>query len=432
VKEFIINWIRNVYMHRTGTVSWVFDKSSFNDHAPYWAIGLFVALIVFSLILWWFARQVLLRSLHLFADRSTATWDDHLVGNKVFRAIAYLLPLMFMEYFFSIVFYQYPNWNTIANRFLDVLIIFVILISITRTLNALRDIVKEKEIYRDKPIQSYFQISKIVVSSIFSILILSRVTNQSPLFFLTSLGAMAAIIVLVFKDTILGFIGSLQLAANDMIRIGDWVTVDKYGADGTVTEINIATVKVQNFDKTITTIPTYAFISDSFINWRGMQESDGRRIKRSIFIQIDTIQFASDELLEKLSKIKILEEYVKTTQAEVEAYNKERGFEEDDFINARRQTNIGLFRMYVERYLFHHPDVNEEMPLISRQLAPTPNGVPLEIYCFTKDKEWNAYERVAGNIFDHLFATVESFELELFENPSGRDVRQIVGKLKGE
>jgi len=432
MKEFIINWIRNLYIHRNAANNWVFDKASYNDHAPYWAIGLLIALVVFSLILWWFARQVLLRSLHLFADRSTTTWDDHLAGNKVFRAIAYLLPLMFMEYFFSIVFYQYPNWKGAANRFIDVLIIFVILISITRTLNALRDIVKEKEIYKDKPIQSYFQISKIIVSIIFFILILSRLTNQSPVFFLTSLGAMAAIIVLVFKDTILGFIGSIQLAANDMIRIDDWITMDKYGADGTVTEINIATVKVQNFDKTITTIPTYAFISDSFINWRGMQESDGRRIKRSIFIQIDTIHFASDALLQKLGKIKILEEYVKTTEAEVEVYNSENGFEEDDFINARRQTNIGLFRMYVEKYLLHHPDINEQMPLMSRQLAPTPNGVPLEIYCFTHDKEWYTYERIASNIFDHLFATIQSFELELFENPSGRDVRQIVEKLKGE
>lgn len=212
-----------------------------------------------------------------------------------------------------------------------------------------------------------------------------------------------------------------------MIRLGDWVTMDKYGADGTVIEINLATVKVQNFDKTITTIPTYAFISDSFINWRGMQESDGRRIKRSMYIQIDTIHFASDELLEKLSKIRVLEEYIRNTQEKVEAYNREHGFDSKESINARRQTNIGLFRMYVEHYLANHPEVNQDMPLVSRQLAPTPNGVPLEIYCFTRDKEWKNYERVMADIFDHLFATVETFELELFENPSSRDVRQIAG-----
>ncbi|HLP56027.1 MAG TPA: mechanosensitive ion channel domain-containing protein [Fluviicola sp.] len=429
MKEFIIDWIRNFYIHKNVAGEWYLDKATFKEQAPYWALGLFVATFLLSFIMWWVARQVLLRGLNLIADRSSTTWDDHLINNKVFRAIAFLLPLTFMEHFFSIVFYQYPTWNTVANRALDVMIILVILVSINRTLNAFRDILQEKETYRDKPIQSYFQITKIAITGIFVILILARVTNQSPLFFLTSLGAMTAILVLVFKDTILGFVGSIQLAANDMIRIGDWVTMDKYGADGTVQEINLATVKVQNFDKTITTIPTYAFISDSFINWRGMQESDGRRIKRSIFIQIDTIHFASDELLKKLSSIKVLEEYIKTTQERIEAYNKEHGFDVDESINARRQTNIGLFRMYVEKYLANHPEVNQDMPLISRQLAPTPNGVPLEVYCFTKDKEWNGYERVMGDIFDHLFATVEAFELELFENPSGRDVRQLVGKM---
>lgn len=429
MKEWIIDWIRNFYIHRNTAGKWIFDETAFHEHAPYWSAGLLIAMILLSLLMWWFARQVLFRGLHLFADRSATTWDDHLVSNRVFRAVAYLLPLTFMEYFFSIVFYQYPTWNNFANRVLDVLIIVVILVSINRSLNALRDIVKEKEVYRDKPIQSYFQISKIATTGIFIILILARVTNQSPLFFLTSLGAMTAILVLVFKDTILGFVGSIQLAANDMIRIGDWVTMDKYGADGYVTEINLATVKVQNFDKTITTIPTYAFISDSFINWRGMQESDGRRIKRSLFIQIDTIHFASDELLAKLSAIEVLKDYVKSTQEEIIAYNERHGFGDDDFINARRQTNIGLFRMYVEKYLLHHPEINQDMPLLSRQLAPMPNGVPLEIYCFTKDKDWHNYERVSGDIFDHLFATVKAFELELFENPSGRDVRNV--KLTG-
>ena len=304
MKEYVIDWIHKWYVHRNNAGIWHFDKQAFEDQAPFWAAGLFVTMVLLSFVLWWIARQVLLRGLGLIADRSKTTLDDHLIKNKVFRAIALLLPLMFMEYFLSIVFYQYPSWNNFANRVLDVLIIVAILISVNRTLNALRDILQEKEIYRDKPIQSYFQITKIIFTGIFLILILARLTNQSPLFFLTSLGAMTAILVLVFKDTILGFVGSIQLAANDMIRLGDWVTMDKYGADGTVIEINLATVKVQNFDKTITTIPTYAFISDSFINWRGMQESDGRRIKRSMYIQIDTIHFASDELLEKLSKIR--------------------------------------------------------------------------------------------------------------------------------
>jgi miniconductance mechanosensitive channel len=390
---------------------------------------LLVLMVLFSLFMWWFARQVMLRGLHMLADLSKTNWDDHLLSNRVFRAVGYLLPLIFMDYFLSIVFYQYPVLNNFSMKVTDVLIIAVVLISINRTLNATRDIVKEKHIYRDKPINSYFQISKIAVSFIFVILILARIMNQSPMFFLTSLGALTAILVLVFKDTILGFVGSVQLAANDMIRISDWITMDKYGADGYVTEINVGTVKVQNFDMTITTIPTYAFISDSFINWRGMQESNGRRIKRPLFIQIDSIHFASDELLEKLSGIRILHDYVRSTQARLGEYNAINGFGDDDFINARRQTNIGLFRMYVENYLTNHPDVNPQMPLMSRQLAPTPNGVPIEIYCFTYDKTWANYERIMADIFDHLFATVNAFELELFENPSGLDVRRLTAKV---
>lgn len=425
MKDFVIGWIRNFYLHKDAAGKVIFDKSAYDEQAPYWSAGMFVLLILLSMILWWLARQILLRGLHLVADRSVVTWDDHLIHNRVFRALAYLLPLMLMEYFLSIVFYEYPSWRLFSGKVLDVLIIIAVLVSLNRTLNALRDIINEKETYRDKPIQSYFQISKIIITGIFVILILARITNQSPLFFLTSLGAMTAILVLVFKDTILGFVGSIQLAANDMIRIDDWVTMDKYGADGNVVEINLATVKVQNFDKTITTIPTYAFISDSFINWRGMQESEGRRIKRSLHIQIDSIHFASDELLEKLSKIAVLHEYVTSTQQRIEAYNRERGYDGEASINARRQTNIGLFRMYVEKYLQHHPEINQEMPLLSRQMAPTPNGVPLEIYCFTREKDWHTYERITADIFDHLFATVKTFELELFENPSGRDIRNL-------
>lgn len=429
MKDSIIQWIHHFYETTENGVK-TFNSVAFDRQAPFWSAGLFVALVVISLILWWLARNVLRMILNTIADKSATSIDDHLISNKVFRAIGYLLPFTFMEYFFSIVFYQYPRWYAFSNKVVDILIITVILVSIYRTLNAIRDIINEKEIYQDKPIQSYFQISKIVVTSIFVILILARLTNQTPLFFITSLGAATAILVLVFKDTILGFVGSVQLSTNNMIRINDWITMDKYAADGYVMEINVATVKVQNFDYTISTIPTYAFISDSFKNWRGMQESGGRRIKRSLFIQMNSIQFASDELLDKLSGIKILSDYVLKTQTDMEIYNKENGFGKDDFINARRQTNIGLFRMYIQRYLENHPEINPDMYIMSRQLAPTPNGLPLEVYCFTFIQEWTRYERVMSDIFDHLFATVKSFELELFENPTGSDVRGMIGLKK--
>lgn len=429
MKDFVIELIKQFYWKTEGTTK-IFNTELYNEHAPFWCIGMLVGATIVFFSLLWLTQQILLQSIYIVSKRTKNTWDDSFIRNGVFKAVAYLVPLFCLDFLLQIVFYNYATWLVIFQKITDVMIIVVILVSINRSLNAIRDIVKAIEVYRDKPIQSYFQISKIVITGIFIILILARLTNQSPLFFLTSLGAMTAILLLVFKDTILGFVGSIQLAANDMVRIGDWVTMEKYGADGTVTELNIATVKVQNFDKTITTIPTYAFISDSFINWRGMQESDGRRIKRSLFIQIDTIHFASDELLNRLKKIRILEKYIAETQHSVEQYNLENGFAKDDHINARHQTNIGLFRKYVENYLLNHPEVNQDMPLIARQLAPTPNGVPLEIYCFTRAKEWSQYEWTMADIFDHLFAIVELFELELFESPSGRDVRAVVNGLK--
>jgi miniconductance mechanosensitive channel len=304
-----------------------------------------------------------------------------------------------------------------------VLIIMAVIVAVNRSLNALRDIITQIEKYRDKPIQSYIQVGKILSVGVLIILILSILTNRTPLFFLTSLGAMAAIIVLIFKDTILGFIGSIQLAANDIIRIGDWVTMEKYGADGDVEEISLSTVKVRNFDRTITTIPTYAFISDSFKNWRGMEESDGRRIKRSILIEVDTVHFASSELLGKLQQVSILKDFVIQRQKEIQEFNKKHGFDAESGINGRKQTNLGLFRRYVQYYLNHNTMVNQEMTLMVRQLASSAFGIPLEVYCFSKTKVWEEYEDLQADIFDHLFSVIRMFELEVYERPSGRDFK---------
>lgn len=429
MKEKIIGYIEHFYWSKNGEV-YSFDKEGFTNHLPYWAAGMFLLSIVLFFFLWIITRKIIVAGINALMRKSKLTWDDYFITNKVFNALGYFVPLMIMKPAWNIAFYHYPTWNKIALKGIDALLIIVVMIAVNRTLNVFRDILKEKDLYKDKPVQSYFQITKIIASGIFLILLLASITNQSPLFFLTSLGAMTAILVLVFKDTILGFVGSIQLAANDMIRIDDWVTMEKYGADGTVEEINLTTVKVRNFDKTITTIPTYAFIADSFINWRGMQESNGRRLKRSLSIQMESIHFADSELIKRLSGIKILQEYIQETQSTVEGYNKQFGFDANDKINARRQTNIGLFRKYVELYLFHHPDVNNTMPLLSRQMAPSPTGVPIEIYCFIASKEWQEFERISADIFDHLFAVISEFELEIFENPSGRDIRQALsGKL---
>ena len=418
MKNQVINWIQGYYYHKD-----VFDQSAWDSDKILWTLGLFAALVLASVIVWFLSRLILIQIVHVVAIKSKSTWDDHLVHNRVFKGLALLVPLMFMEYFLSIAFFAYPDLLVYSNKVVMVLIILASIVIVNRVFNGVKDILMEFEAFKDKPIQSYTQILKIIISGILIIAILSVLTNKSPLFFLTSLGAISAILLLIFKDTILGFVGSIQLATYDMIRIGDWVTMEKYGADGDVEEINLTTVKVRNFDKTITTIPTYSFISDSFKNWRGMEESDGRRIKRSFRIHLDSVHFASPELVQKLMEIPSLKEFVEKRQKEIKAYNEENGYTGKMEIYGRRQTNLGLFRHYIEYYLKKNPGVNQNMTLMVRQLEATELGVPLEIYCFTKTKEWANYEVVIADIFDHLFAIIPEFELRLFERPAGHDFR---------
>lgn len=424
MRELIFDWIESWYLFngKSGMKA-LLKNETFQDHQFIWSVGLFTALLVVSSLIWWISRNVMLRIVHYLADKSKTPWDDFLVNNKFFKALAHLVPLLFMDYFLSIVLFAYPEALAFCFRLVDFLIVFAVLISVLRLLNSIRDVLKNKESLKDKPIQSYIQVSKILLSIFFVIVMLSVLFNKTPAFFLTSLGAMTAIIILVFKDTILGFVGSIQLATNDMVRIGDWVTVERFGADGDVIEINLATVKVQNFDKTITTIPTYSFISDSFKNWRGMEESAGRRIKRSVLIQIDSIQFASPNLLERLKQAPIMRKFIEERQIEIKKYNEENQIDSTS-VQARKQTNVGLFRAYLEYYLKNNPNVNTEMSLMVRQLEPKEFGVPIEIYCFSKVKEWEQYEVVVADIFDHVFASIHQFELAIYERPSGHDFRK--------
>ena len=425
MRELIIDWIKSYYYSKSEQGTY-FDETLYNEQIVWWTIGLFVCLAISSLIIWVLSRLILIKLVHVVAGKTKSTWDDKFVSNRVFRGLALLVPLMFMEYFLSLIFFNYTVIFIYSSKVVDILIVLVGIIIINRFFNALRDIIKSKEVYKDKPIQSYTQVLKIIFSGILIIIILSILTNKSPVFFLTSLGAISAVVLLVFRDTLLGFVGSIQLSANNMIRVGDWVTMRKYGADGDVQEINVTTVKVRNFDKTITTIPTYAFISDSFINWRGMEESGGRRIKRSVNVQLDSIKFATPDMLENLMKIKLIKGFIEERQNEIIEYNKKNGFEENDIVNGRNQTNIGLFRRYIEYYLRNNPEINSNMTLMVRQLDATNLGVPVEIYCFTKTKEWSAFENVTADIFDHIFAIIGIFELNMFESPTGGDFKQLV------
>lgn len=383
---------------------------------------------VLSWIVWMISRLILTQIIHSVAYRSKTKWDDYLVKNRFFSALAHMVPLLFMEPMIRTVFYDFGTLSEFFIRLIDLAIIFVALISLIRFFNTGRDVLIEKQALKDKPIESYFQLGKIVVTCALIILMISVAFAIQPLVIVTSMGALTAIIILVFKDTILGFVGSIQLAANDMIRIGDWVTMEKYGADGDVVEINLATVKVQNFDKTITTIPTYSFISDSFKNWRGMLDSDGRRVMRSIHIKIQSVQFCTPEQLDKLGEIELIRSHVEKKQAQINQFNDSHQVNKTVLLNGRNQTNLGVFRHYIEEYLKNNTAINQDMTMIVRQLPPTETGVPIQIYAFTKTQEWGSYEAVMADIFDHLLAAVSYFQLEVFESPAGSDMRVLAAK----
>jgi miniconductance mechanosensitive channel len=424
MKQIIINWIKSFYgISKDASLDKLIQNQEFQNQQYLWVLGLLFAVAILSFILWFVTREILLKIVPKLAEKTKTRLDNNLVETKFFSSISYLIPLLPLDYFFSIIFFTLPKIEDFSERINDGLIILVLLISLRRFFKALGKTLSEKPFFKGKPINAYVQTFNIIITIVLGILMISVFTKQSPLYFLTSIGAMTAILLLIFKDTILGFVGSIQLSANDMVRTGDWVTIEKFGADGDVIEINLTTVKVQNFDMTITTVPTYSFISDSFKNWRGMSESGGRRIKRAIHIQIDTIKFASPKLLQSLSETSLLHNFIKERQEEIEKFNQERGIDEDQ-INARRQTNLGLFRRYLEYYLRHHLYVHQNMTIMVRQLPPSENGIPIEIYCFTNTTIWAEYEAIMADIFDHVFSIVKRFELRVFENPSGNDFKK--------
>jgi len=383
-----------------------------------------LATAILSYVLWFVVKTVLVKSIKSFAIKSRNKWDDYLVRFRFFRSLCYLLPVWVLHSFMPFVFIDFPKYATQQYKVTNVLLLIVLLLIIRSFLNAVSAHLKDKPSLRDKPIDSYKQLTKLTVYTIFLIFIISVIIGKSPIYLLSGLGAMTAILILVFKDTILGFVASIQMSANDMVRIGDWITMPKYGADGDVDEINLTTVKVRNFDRTITTIPTYSFISDSFVNWRGMTESDGRRIKRSVFIKMDSVKFCTDEMIANFSKIQRIKPYLDEMKESLSKYNTSNNVDKTLAINGRNLTNIGVFRIYIQKYLEQNQFINHEMPFLIRQLDPTPQGVPMEIYAFSKDKNWKNYEIIVADIFDHIIASVKYFDLEIFENPSGTDFKK--------
>lgn len=367
-------------------------------------------------------RFVLVKVMAIIARNTKTRFDDILVANKTEKYIAHLIPLLFIYKSVPIILDRFEYWEGVFGKLVGVYIVLLLLWIIRTIFSSLRDYLKLKPRYSDKPIDSFIQVIMIVFWLFGLTVIISKVfeINQSEL--LTILGAVSAVIILVFRDTILGFVASVQVAINDMVRIGDWITMERYGADGDVIEINLATVKVRNFDNTTTTIPTYSLISDSFRNWRGMLNSDGRRIKRHVLIKTGSIRFLNDTELENLKKIELIRAYIDTRKAEINKYNLAHNIDKSVPVNGRNMTNFGVFRKYITEYLHQHPGLNKDMIMLCRQLQATSQGIPLEIYAFSYDKRFENYEYIMADIFDHIIASVGYFDLEIYELPSEQSI----------
>ncbi|MCA4810041.1 mechanosensitive ion channel [Empedobacter stercoris] len=388
-----------------------------------------IALVIILYAIDFLLRKVLLLLLTNMIQKSKTKIDDLLIKNRVLQFLTHIVPVIVAKEAIPLIFKGFPNWIKIAVQITDVVLVVTIGLFFNVIFRTFRDFLRSKKSFADKPIDSYLQVMNITLFFICGILIFSIVTGKSPITFLVSLGAASAVLMLVFKDSILGFVASIQVSMNDMVRVGDWIEMTKYGADGTVIEINLGTVKVQNFDKTITTIPTYALVSDSFRNYRGMQNAGGRRIKRSINVKMNSIRFLTEDEIEELKKIRMLYDFIVDRSNEIAQYNVSNKVDPTILANGRRMTNIGLFRQYIKTYTYNSPKIRKDLMFEVRQLQPTEHGLPIELFMFTNTTVWNEYEVIMADIFDHIIAVVPYFHLEIYESPSSDDMRVIAEAL---
>ncbi|HDL01712.1 MAG TPA: mechanosensitive ion channel [candidate division Zixibacteria bacterium] len=367
-------------------------------------------------------KRIILQVVALFVKQSKTKWDDILLEKKFFSRLAHIAPAL--VFYFSAPFI--PELSSFIERMSVVYMLFSLVLVAYSFLDSLVAIYQSYEVSRQRPLNGYVQIVKILVTLMLVIVIISTLMGKSPLLILGGLGAMTAVLLLIFKDTILGLVASVQISMGKMVQVGDWIEMPKYGADGDVLDISLYTIKVQNWDKTITTIPSYSLISDSFKNWRGMSESGGRRIKRSIFLDMTSIRFLNEADLNEYHKFQMIEPYLKQKQKEIEDYNNSHNIDNSALINGRHLTNIGTFRAYIAAYLKQHPNIHDKMTFLIRQLAPTDHGLPIEMYVFSNDQDWIRYEAIQSDIMDHLLAVIPLFDLRVYQNPTGHDFKQML------
>ncbi|MBH3341048.1 mechanosensitive ion channel family protein [Pseudomonas mendocina] len=373
----------------------------------------------------WVVKRILVRGIYR-ALRSTSIGQDKVLSHShVVRRLANIVPALILTAGIKVIPHLPEAVVTVVENVCSAFIILTIALAIAGVLNLINTLYQRRPNAHLKPIKGYIQVVTIVIYAIAAILMVAALIDRSPLILLSGLGAMAAVLMLIFQDTLLSLVASVQISSSDIIRVGDWVEMPQLNADGDVIDIALHTVKVQNFDKTITTIPTKRFISDPFKNWRGMQESGGRRIKRALYLDQTSVHFLNDEEVARLRRFMLLDEYLDRKDQELQDWNTKLAEHGKEAVNTRRITNIGSFRAYVEHYLRHNPNVHQNMTLLVRQLSPTADGLPLEIYCFTNTVAWSAYEGIQSDIFDHLLAILPEFGLRVFQHPSGADMREL-------
>ncbi|MCB9642462.1 MAG: mechanosensitive ion channel family protein [Myxococcales bacterium] len=382
--------------------------------------------VVFAWGLDWASRRFVVGWIHSFVLRTENRWDDEMMKEHVFERLAHLAPALVL-FGSSRLIFPMGSWGRVVVQHISVIMIVLVVVwALDGMVDALLGMLRTMEGMRYKPLESYGQVIKLVLGLVAAVLIISELMGRSPWALLGGLGAFTAVLMLVFRDSILGFVASVQISALDLVREGDWIEMPKYGANGSIVSFSLTTVRVQNWDKTITTIPTYALTADSFKNWRGMFEAGARRIKRSIHLDMTSVCFLDLAMLEKLKKIQILRPYLDAKEAEIATWNQERHIDPSSPVNGRQMTNVGTFRAYLETYLEQHPKIDTRMTFLVHQLEPGPQGLPIEIYVFTREQSWVPYEKLISDIFDHILAILPIFSLRVYQSLHGADVRALL------
>lgn len=400
---------------------WLADSHLGNYAALLSYVSVLLTIVFFCIVGRLVLRWILVKVIGRISRKTKYVWDDIFLKNRMFQRLANLI----IPITISLLGSGLPTQTELYAKISSVAGILVFLLIVDSALDSVNEIYRLYEVSKTRPIRAVLQVVKLVVYILGAIAALAILIGESPLVLLGGIGAMTAVTSLIFKDAILGFVAGIQLTANDMIRIGDWIEMPKYSADGTVVDLSLTTVKVQNFDKTITSIPAYTLVSDAFINWRGMETSGGRRIKRAIYIDAAGVKLCDDKMLERFRKIALLQPYLDRKQEEITSYNEVHHCDMSDPVNGRRITNIGTFRAYIVEYLKQHPGIHKDMIIMVRQITPDDRGLPLEIYAFTNTVRWVDYEGIQSDIFDHLYAIAGEFGLQIYQKPSGSDLRSL-------